>query len=206
VRRLPTLATEVFSRLGAIVGRVAVLIQELAKEDSLNVLAHMHLGRLGCANGSQPYVVPFYFAYADNYLYSFATVGQKIEWMRANPLVCVETDRIATAEEWVSIIITGRYEELPDTPEWKAERERAYLLLQQKANWWQPGYAKTILHGTERPLVPIFFRIRIAGISGRHGASDSPPPNDANSSMVEHASKQSIQDILQALRKRLFSK
>jgi uncharacterized protein len=183
-----------------------VLIQELAKEDNLNLLAHMHLGRLGCAKGSQPYVVPFYFAYADNYLYSFATVGQKIEWMRANPLVCVETDGVVTSQEWVSIIISGRYEELPDTPNWKAERGRAYLLLQQKANWWQPGYAKTIVHGTERPLVPIYFRIRIVEISGHHGTSDSPPLNDANSSAVEHANKQSIQDILQAIRKRLFSK
>jgi hypothetical protein len=95
---------------------------------------------------------------------------------------------------------------LLDTPEWKAERERAYLLLQQKANWWQPGYAKTIVHGTERALLPVFFRIRIAGISGHHGASDSPPRNEANSSVVEHASKQSLQDILQALRTRLFSK
>lgn len=183
-----------------------MLIQELAKEDNLNLLAHMHLGRLGCAKGSQPYVVPFYFAYADDYLYSFATVGQKIEWMRANPLVCVETDGVVTSEEWVSIIIFGHYEELPDTLEWKAERERAYRLLQQKANWWEPGYAKTIVHGIERPLVPVYFRIRIAGISGHHAASDSPPRNDANSSAVERARKQSLQDILEALRKRLFSK
>lgn len=33
---------------------------------------------------------PFHFAYDDHALYSFATVGQKIEWMRANALVCVE--------------------------------------------------------------------------------------------------------------------
>ena len=58
-----------------------MLIQELTKEDNLNLVIHMHFGRLGCTRGTQPYVVPFYFAYADNYLYSFATVGQKIEWM-----------------------------------------------------------------------------------------------------------------------------
>jgi uncharacterized protein len=99
-----------------------MLIQEMAKEENLSLLANMHLGRLGCAQGAQPYIAPFYFAYDSNYLYGFSTVGQKIDWMRANPLVCVETDDLVSSDEWVSIIILGRYEELPDTPEWKTQR------------------------------------------------------------------------------------
>jgi nitroimidazol reductase NimA-like FMN-containing flavoprotein (pyridoxamine 5'-phosphate oxidase superfamily) len=150
--------------------------------------------------------VPSYFAYADNYLYSFATVGQKIEWMRANPLVCVEMDEVATSEEWVSIIIIGRYQELPDTPEWKKDRTLAYELLQQKANWWEPGYAKTIVHGTERPLVPVYFRIQILRVTGHHSAADSIPVADANSSTIDRANRQPILAILSALRKRSFSK
>jgi nitroimidazol reductase NimA-like FMN-containing flavoprotein (pyridoxamine 5'-phosphate oxidase superfamily) len=182
------------------------MIQELTQEDSLNLLAHMRLGRLACSQGAQPYVVPSYFAYADNYLYSFATVGQKIEWMRANPLVCVEMDEVATSEEWVSIIIIGRYQELPDTPEWKKDRTLAYELLQQKANWWEPGYAKTIVHGTERPLVPVYFRIQILRVTGHHSAADSIPVADANSSTIDRANRQPILAILSALRKRSFSK
>jgi uncharacterized protein len=56
-----------------------VLIQELTRETSLDLLARMRLGRLACAQGTQPYVVPFYFAYDNDCLYSFSTVGQKIE-------------------------------------------------------------------------------------------------------------------------------
>ena len=33
----------------------------------------------------------------NDYLYSFSTVGQKIEWMRANPNVCVETDEVTNS-------------------------------------------------------------------------------------------------------------
>jgi nitroimidazol reductase NimA-like FMN-containing flavoprotein (pyridoxamine 5'-phosphate oxidase superfamily) len=110
-----------------------MLIQEVSHRDALNLLAHLRLGRIACAEGAQPYVVPFYFVYHDGYLYSFSTVGQKIRWMRANPLVCVEVDEIVSSEEWVSIVIFGRYQELTDTPELKAERDLAYRLLQRKA-------------------------------------------------------------------------
>jgi len=111
--------------------------------------------------------VPFYFAYNNNSLYSFTTVGQKIDWMRANPLVCVEADEVVSPEEWVSVIVFGRYEELPDTPEYQLERAAAYDLLQKKAKWWEPGYVKTILH-TQHPAVPVFYRIHIVQIAGRH--------------------------------------
>lgn len=72
-----------------------MLIQELTRQASLDLLARTHLGRLACTQGARPYVVPVYFAYHNGYLYSFSTVGQKIEWMRANPLVCVEADEVA---------------------------------------------------------------------------------------------------------------
>jgi nitroimidazol reductase NimA-like FMN-containing flavoprotein (pyridoxamine 5'-phosphate oxidase superfamily) len=148
-----------------------MLIQEITKQDSLNRLTNMRLGRLACAQGAQPYITPFYFAYDSNYLYSFSTVGQKIDWMRVNPLVCVETDEVQSSEEWVSMIIFGRYEELPNTLEWETERERAHKLLQQKAIWWEPGYVKTIVQGAERPLVPVYFRIYIEQITGHQGSA-----------------------------------
>jgi nitroimidazol reductase NimA-like FMN-containing flavoprotein (pyridoxamine 5'-phosphate oxidase superfamily) len=183
-----------------------MVIQELRNQDNLNLLAHMHFGRIACAQGAQPYVVPSYFAYQNNYLYSFATIGQRVEWMRANPLVCVETDEVLNSEEWVSIIIFGRYEELPNTPEWKMERELAYKLLKQKANWWEPGYAKTIIRDTTRSLDPVYFRIQIVQITGHHGTRDPRDAIDAKSRAIEHTDKHSIHNILGVLQTRLFSK
>lgn len=147
-------------------GRVVVLIQELTRQASLDLLARTHLGRLACAHGTQPYVVPVYFAYDNESLYSFSTVGQKIEWMRVNPLVCVEADEVISPEQWVSVIVFGRYEELPDTPQWQSARTVAYTVLKRNAVWWEPAYVKTILHGTERPLVPVFYRIHGLRITG----------------------------------------
>src|SRR6202051_4090352 len=135
-----------------------MLIEELTTEESLRLLARTSLGRIACAQGAQPYVVPLYFGYDNYYLYSFSTVGQKIEWMRANPLVCVETEELVSSERWMSIIVFGHYEELLDTPEWHPERTFAYNLLQKRAMWWEPGCARAILQGGERPFVPVFYR------------------------------------------------
>lgn len=150
-----------------------MLIQELTKQESLDLLARTSLGRIACAQGAQPYVVPFYFVYDKDYLYSFTTVGQKIEWMRANPLVCVETDELVSSQQWMSIVVFGSYEELPDTPTFRWERGYTQYLLQKRAMWWETGIAKTILHGIQRPLVPVFYRIRVIQISG-HRASPEP--------------------------------
>src|ERR1700684_4224530 len=99
--------------------------------------------------------------------------------MRLNPLVCVETDNVVSSEEWVSIIIFGRQEELPDTQEFELARGHAHELLDQKATWWEPGYVKTIIQGAERPLVPVYFRIHIEQITGHQGTPDSAGETDA---------------------------
>lgn len=145
-------------------------IEELTRDASLDFLAGSHFGRLACANQTQPYITPFYFVYNDHRIYSFSTVGQKIEWLRANPLACVEVDTIVSPQQWTSVIVIGRYEELPATIEGKGAYEFAYKLLQQHQLWWEPGYARTIVHGTPRPLVPVYYRLSIEEISG-HRAS-----------------------------------
>ncbi len=134
------------------------------------MLARTHLGRLACARGMQPYVVPIYFAYQNNWLYSFSVLGQKIDWMRANPLVCVEADQMRR-EQWATVVVFGRYEELCDTPELRNERTLAFNLLQHRAMWWEPGGAKKMPDGT--PVTnPVFYRIKIEQITGRCAASE----------------------------------
>jgi len=139
------------------------------------VLARTHLGRLACARGMQPYVVPIHFAYQDNWLYSFSVLGQKIDWMRANPLVCVEADQMRR-EEWTTVVVFGRYEELSDTSKFQSERTLAFNLLQQRAMWWEHGGAKKMPAGAPA-AVPVFYRIKIEQITGRRAASEPAVPD-----------------------------
>ncbi len=74
-----------------------MLIRELTRHECLELMTRSRLGRLACAHETQPYIVPIYFAYDNDYLYSFSTVGQKIQWMQANPNVCVEVDEVKSA-------------------------------------------------------------------------------------------------------------
>jgi nitroimidazol reductase NimA-like FMN-containing flavoprotein (pyridoxamine 5'-phosphate oxidase superfamily) len=117
-----------------------MIIRELTRPASLDLLTRGHLGRLACARANQPYVVPIFFAYHENSLYCATTLGQKIEWMRENPLVAVEVDEIDSAEQWQSVVVSGRYEEFADTPEMGDMRQLAWWLLHE-ANplWWEPA-------------------------------------------------------------------
>jgi uncharacterized protein len=147
-----------------------MVIRELSREECLQVLVRARLARLACAHESQPYIVPVYLAYdeASECLYGFTTPGQKVEWMRANPLVCVAVDEIGDYDQWVTAIVIGRYEELPVTPgsngmrprpserprqvsetplvrsangteESEDSRERAWQLLKVHPMWEEPG-------------------------------------------------------------------
>jgi nitroimidazol reductase NimA-like FMN-containing flavoprotein (pyridoxamine 5'-phosphate oxidase superfamily) len=162
-----------------------MLIHEMTETECLSTLAHTRLGRLACAHENQPYVVPIYFVYEQPYLYGFTTLGQKVEWMRSNPLVCVELDEVVDSDRWMSIVILGRYEEQADTreqepiearepwhgtarPTWREhEPLHAHELLQEHAGWWEPGCASCTHRNPKQPVAPIFYRIRIDRISGR---------------------------------------
>lgn len=149
-----------------------MIIRELPRQASIEVLTRVHLGRLACARTNQPYVFPIFYAYHHTGLYCASTIGKKIEWMRENPLVALEVDEIHSSQNWESVVVAGCYEELTDTPDMRDERQLAWSLLQKPGLWWEPGYVRTVLGGAERPLIPLYFRIRIEGISGHRATKE----------------------------------
>lgn len=152
--------------------RSEVIIQEMTSEECHEFLKRMRFGRVACARDNQPYVVPIYFAYDGKHLYCFSTTGQKIEWMRKNPLVCVEVDEIVAHLDWRSVVVMGRYEELSDVPSNVNVREYALELLQQRPMFWQPAYVATEHRGSPDALIPVFYRIQIDQITGHRGLPD----------------------------------
>jgi len=146
-----------------------MLITDLDESESLAFMARARVARLACARDGQPYVVPISCVCHDGYVYCASTEGKKIDWMRANPLVCLEMDEIHSPQDWTSLVVEGRFEEIPNDPEWEGERKLAWSIIQQRPIWWEPAYVQTIVERTEKELHPLFFRIRIVRISGRRG-------------------------------------
>jgi nitroimidazol reductase NimA-like FMN-containing flavoprotein (pyridoxamine 5'-phosphate oxidase superfamily) len=153
-----------------------LFIQELTVEECREALMTASFGRLACARENQPYVVPIYFAADRDGVYSFSMPGQKIEWMRNNPRVCLGIDNITNPNDWTSMVVLGQYEELPDTPDYQLERLRAFKLLQRCAMWWQPGSIAVANHDDRPDSAPVFYRINIEHLTGRRGvpARDEP--------------------------------
>ena len=99
--------------------------------------------------------------------------------MRANPLVCMEAEKIVSRQEWQTVVIFGRYQELTKTPEFNKAQVLAHDLLAMAGPWWEPGYVKTLHDGVARPLQPVYFRILIDEISG-HQCIPSRHPGESN--------------------------
>jgi hypothetical protein len=104
-------------------------------------------------------------AYEPGFIYVFSTYGKKIEWMRANPKVCVEIDEVKSQTEWVSVLATGRFEELPE-PQFEMERAHARELLQKRHHWWLNALAERRKSEPDESITPLFFRIHIGSVTG----------------------------------------
>jgi nitroimidazol reductase NimA-like FMN-containing flavoprotein (pyridoxamine 5'-phosphate oxidase superfamily) len=109
-------------------------------------------------------------------LYGFTTPGQKIEWMRENPLVCVEVDEVTAHNQWVSVIAYGRFEELTKTMESDEERLRAWQVLKTHPGWGEPGcaaWAARARRDWTKPFVSVYYRIWIDRVTGQEATQEA---------------------------------
>ncbi|HET9368978.1 MAG TPA: pyridoxamine 5'-phosphate oxidase family protein [Vicinamibacterales bacterium] len=150
-----------------------MVIHELSADECRDVLERARFGRLACARADQPYIVPFFF-YLDRLsdsLYSFSTVGQKIDWMRGNPRVCVEVDDIVDQTNWTTVVAIGRYVEITNSRQDEPERRRASDLFQDREMWWVPGIGKRTPN--EEHVAAVVYRIVIEEVTGRRAGPRS---------------------------------
>ena len=80
--------------------------------EALEVIKVGKIGRLGCIDNDEPYVVPINYLFAEGAIYSHSLPGKKIDAMRANPRACLQVDHIHDDFHWRSAIAFGRFEEI----------------------------------------------------------------------------------------------
>lgn len=171
-----------------VVWEFVMFIHEMNESECREALQRATVGRLACARDNQPYVVPVYFAFDGEDIYAFTTVGQKVEWMRTNPRVCLEVDERKAHDRWESVIVFGHYEELPELPEYETARVHAHQLLQTHALWWEPAYVGAAHRDKPHTDTPIFYRITIGRMTGHRATPDS------GELTVSHEAEEKVRD------------
>ncbi len=128
------------------------------------------LGRIGCANDDQAYVIPMTYAYDGTVLYSHTTEGLKINIFRENPNVCFRVDKIFDLNNWQSVVVNGKYHEL----EGKQAREAIQFLKRRLLPYphgtaGQPYIPKLMDKQKSRnEMADVVFRIEIDSMTGRY--------------------------------------
>jgi uncharacterized protein len=150
-----------------------MLITKMRSRECRDLLARLGFGRLACASNNRPYIVPIYFSYDAERLYCFSTVGRKIEWMRENPLVCVEVDEIRAHDNWVSVVALGHYLEISKTSKDAKGRKYIRSLIEKRPLWWQIGYTSAQIRRKRIPVEPVFFCIQIEEMTGVRASPDT---------------------------------
>jgi len=135
-------------------------IEELSGDEIEAFLRQQIIGRIGCHVDGLTYVVPIIYAYDGEAIYVYTIEGQKTQMMRANPLICFETDEYEGGS-WRSVIVQGRYEELDGAGAQNALR----LLGERFPSRRSADGGERRQRGSGRPTVA--FRIEILEATGR---------------------------------------
>ena len=149
-----------------------MLIEAMTAQECWTMLARNNLARLACARDNQPYVVPVRVDLDGEFLYGYATLGRKIEWMRTNPLVCLEyrgdhhPSAVGQSHRVRPLRGAAAYSDH------ESARQVAERLFQKHPMWWEPA---TVPLGGDARRTPIVFRIHVDSVTGRRTIHEAAP-------------------------------
>jgi len=146
------------------------MVRDLHPAEIEEVLREESFGRIGCNGERGVYIVPITYAYDGTFVYCYSADGMKLDYMRKDPLVCFEVDRIEDATNWRSVIAWGMYEELENRDADDAVEQISVRLrtIASRAN------AETMRSYVLRSgQFGVAYRIRLTEKHGRVAASES---------------------------------
>jgi nitroimidazol reductase NimA-like FMN-containing flavoprotein (pyridoxamine 5'-phosphate oxidase superfamily) len=141
-------------------GGICRMTRVLSEREAWDIINAGKLGRLGCVNDDEPYVVPINYVAIDGQIYSHSLLGRKIQTMRDHTRVCLQVDRIRDDFHWQSAIAFGNYEEI------KNDSERRTILRRLLEGFPKLTPVESELTRDAEPPPIIVFRLRIDRVSG----------------------------------------
>ena len=132
----------------------------LSEEAALALISAGKIGRLGCLDGGEPYVVPINYVVEDGSIYSHSLPGRKIDAMRTHPRVCLQVDQIIDDFHWRSAIVFGDFEEI------RVTSDRRSILSKLLAHFPLLTPVEAVMARDAAAPDSVVFRIRIERITG----------------------------------------
>ena len=146
------------------------MLGELAQNEIESLLQSQVIGRIGCCDANEVFVVPITYAYDGTCIYGHSKEGTKIKMMRNNPSVCFEVDATTSMTNWKSVILTSTYEEITDP----AQRQVAMKIFSYRMRPFiasetiAPMIRQPEPHPAGATYKPIVFRIKVLKKTGRY--------------------------------------
>lgn len=132
----------------------------LNERDAWHIIKTGKLGRLGCVDGEDPYVVPINYIAIEGHIYSHSLAGRKIQALRRHSRACLQVDRIQDDFHWQSAIAFGTFEEI------RNDSERRTVLRKILEGFPKLTPVESELSRDAEPPLIVVFRIRVEHVSG----------------------------------------
>ncbi len=135
-------------------------MRSLAEEEAREFLNSAKVGRLGCVDNGEPYVVPINYVFEDGSIYSHSLPGRKIEALRAHPRACLQVDEIEDDFNWRSAIAYGNFEEI------RVPSDRRFILSKLLSRFPLLTPVESVMAQDAGAPDSVVFRIRTDRITG----------------------------------------
>jgi nitroimidazol reductase NimA-like FMN-containing flavoprotein (pyridoxamine 5'-phosphate oxidase superfamily) len=135
-------------------------MRALHEEEARALLSACKIGRLGCVDNGEPYVVPINYVFAEEAIYSHSLPGRKIEALRAHPRACLQVDQIKNDFNWRSVIAYGNFEEI------RVPGDRRSILSKLLARFPLLTPVESVMAHDAGALDSVVFCIRVDRITG----------------------------------------
>jgi nitroimidazol reductase NimA-like FMN-containing flavoprotein (pyridoxamine 5'-phosphate oxidase superfamily) len=135
-------------------------MKTLKEDESRALLSACRIGRLGCIDNGEPYVLPINYVFEDDSIFSHSIPGRKIDALRVQPRACLQVDEIEGDFRWRSVIAYGNFEEI------RVAGDRKIIFAKLLARFPLLTPVESVMAHDAGAPDSVVFRIRIDRITG----------------------------------------
>lgn len=146
-------------------------MNELKPYENIYVLKNNYIGYLSYIWKNTPFVIPisYYYNEVDNCIISYSGEGHKINAMRINDSVSIHIANIKSVNNWQSVLVHGKYEELLGTH--AKQQLHKFSLGIKKVMFTKEGRFPSLITDFSNKISskgdPIVFRIKVTEMTGK---------------------------------------